>query len=151
MRSVAGSLVKGRTWNSHYFKKWRACVPLGLKEAWASNAVISSTLLWKKENCVHCWKGIHWWFQNKTSNGLISSFRQRHAVLYRTVSWDLQNANSSTVRIMERATVIPNDWGLQTWKHYNVGEIGLFFRLPPNKTVRLNDILVLVEIILRKR
>jgi hypothetical protein len=71
----------------------------------------------------------------KASSGWISGLKQQHSVTYKTVSGECRSVASSTVGEWRKEQL------LKTTQHskdiYNADETGLFFRLPPNKTLSL--------------
>jgi hypothetical protein len=64
------------------------------KQARGSNAEISGTLLREKVVHIATRLGIE---DFKASNGWISGFKQRHSVVYKTVSGECKSVDSSTV------------------------------------------------------
>jgi hypothetical protein len=104
------------------------------KQARGSNPVITGTLLREKALHIATRLGIE---DFKACNGWINCFKQRHSVVYKTVLGECKNVDSSTVEEWRKEQLLRIFEGYKSKNIYNAEEIGLFFRLPPNKTLSL--------------
>jgi hypothetical protein len=76
------------------FEELESLLAAWFKQARGSNAVISGTLLKEKALHIATRLGIE---DFKASNDWISGFKQRHSVVYKTVSGECKSVDSSTV------------------------------------------------------
>jgi hypothetical protein len=104
------------------------------KQARGSNAITSGTLLREKALHIATRLGIE---DFKASNGWIKGFKQRHSVVYKTVSEECKSVDSSTVEEWRKEQLLKIFYCYEPMNIYNADETGLFFRLPPNKTLSL--------------
>jgi hypothetical protein len=76
------------------FEELETLLAAWFKQARGSNAVISGTLLRERALLIATRLGIE---DFKASNGWINCFKQRHSVVYKTVSGECKSVDSSTV------------------------------------------------------
>jgi hypothetical protein len=116
------------------FEELESLLAAWFKRARSSNAVISGTLLREKALHIATRLGIE---DLKASNGWINSFKQRHSVVYKTVSGKCKSVDPSTVEEWRKEQLLKIFESYEPKNIYNADETGLFFRLPPNKTLSL--------------
>jgi hypothetical protein len=116
------------------FEELEGLLATWFKQARGSNAVITGTLLREKVLHIATRLGIE---DFKASNGWINGFKQRHGVVYKTVSGECKNVDSSTVEEWRKEQLFKIFEGYKPTNIYNADETGLFFRLLPRKTLSL--------------
>jgi hypothetical protein len=116
------------------FEELESLLAAWFKQARGSNVVISGSLLKEKALHIATRLGIE---DFKASNGWIDDFKQRHSVVYKTVSGECKSVDSSTVEEWRKEQLLKISESYKPMNIYNADETGLFFRLPPNKTLSL--------------
>jgi hypothetical protein len=116
------------------FEELESLLDAWFKQARGSNAVISGSLLREKALHIATRLGIE---DFTASTGWINGFKQRHNVVYKTVSGECKSVDSSAVEEWRKEQLLKIFEGYEPKNIYNADETRLFFRLPPNKTLSL--------------
>lgn len=96
--------------------------------------MISGTLLTEKSLHIATVLGIE---DFKASNGWIDSFKQQRGVVYKPVPGECKDVDFWSAEEWQKVQLLKINEGYEPKDIYNTDEMGMSFRLPPNKMLSL--------------